>query len=55
MAKDRDDLSKATIEILAKRVGYICSNPNCKQLTVGANENENKYQAHIFLECHVKR
>ena len=27
----RDDFSKDTKEILAKRVGLRCSNPNCRQ------------------------
>lgn len=31
----RDDFSKATKELLAKRVGFICSNPECRQLTTG--------------------
>ena len=31
----RDDFSQAVIEILAKRVGYRCSNPDCDQLTSG--------------------
>ena len=31
----RDDFTKPTIETLAKRVGYRCSNPNCRQLTSG--------------------
>ncbi|MFC2080853.1 hypothetical protein ACFLR8_01420 [Bacteroidota bacterium] len=31
----RDDFSKATKELLAKRVGFICSNPECRQLTIG--------------------
>ncbi|HEY4289464.1 MAG TPA: hypothetical protein VGN00_20320 [Puia sp.] len=33
----RDDFSKVVIDILAKRVGYLCSNPTCKKSTVGAN------------------
>ena len=37
MAKNRDDFKKATIEVMAKRVGYLCSNPDCRRLTVGAN------------------
>jgi len=31
----RDNFTKPTIEMLAKRVGYRCSNPNCRQLTSG--------------------
>ena len=34
----RDDFTKNTIDILGKRVGFLCSNPNCKRPTVGANE-----------------
>jgi hypothetical protein len=32
----RDDFSKATVDLLAKRAGYLCSNPECRILTVGA-------------------
>ena len=38
----RDDFSKATIDLLAKRAGYLCSNPECGILTVGAAPTENK-------------
>jgi hypothetical protein len=31
----RDDFSAANKEVLAKRVGYLCSNPACKQSTCG--------------------
>lgn len=32
----RDDFTKRTIDTLAKRAGYFCSNPECRSLTVGA-------------------
>ncbi|MEO8234385.1 MAG: hypothetical protein ABI549_03130 [Flavobacterium sp.] len=35
---NRDDFKKTTIEVLPKRVGYLCSNPDCRKLTIGANE-----------------
>ena len=38
----RDDFSPKIKETLAKRAGYLCSNPNCKQLTVGSNEDPGK-------------
>ncbi len=38
----RDNFTKQTVEILAKRVGYICSNPNCAKHTVGPNTNVEK-------------
>lgn len=31
----RDDFSTATKELLAKRVGFVCSNPECRQTTSG--------------------
>lgn len=42
MALNRDDFTKKTIDILAKRVGYICSNPDCKKHTVGPNSDKEK-------------
>lgn len=36
MASNRDDFKAKTIDIMAKRVGYRCSNPNCRKLTCGA-------------------
>ena len=38
----RDDFSKTTKEILAKRVAYICSNPNCHCQTVGPHTDDTK-------------
>jgi hypothetical protein len=32
----RDDFTKQTIEAIAKRAGYLCSNPACKSPTVGS-------------------
>ena len=52
MAKNRDDFSRATIEVMGKRVGYICSNPTCKQLTIGANEIDTKSTS-IGIASHI--
>lgn len=41
-SKRRDDFSRQTIEILAKRVTYCCSNPECRKATIGPNVNKNK-------------
>ncbi|MGB3467751.1 MAG: hypothetical protein WBA74_20865 [Cyclobacteriaceae bacterium] len=38
----RDNFTFKTKQILAKRVGYLCSNPNCRRLTVGPSSNEVK-------------
>ncbi len=42
MAKNRDDFTRNTTDILAKRVGYLCSNPKCRRSTIGSNENPEK-------------
>lgn len=34
----RDNFSRRTINMLAERVGFLCSNPNCGCHTVGPNE-----------------
>lgn len=52
MFSNRDDFSKVTIEILAKRVGYLCSSPNCKKFTVGANEISTKSTS-IGIAAHI--
>ena len=49
----KPDFNKATIEVLAKRASYRCSNPDCRVSTVGPNEDPNKATiigeaAHIF-------
>jgi hypothetical protein len=41
---NRDDFDRSTIEVLAKRAAYICSNPDCKRLTVAPSpEDETKF------------
>ncbi len=37
----RDNFSEKTKKELAARVGYICSNPNCNMLTIGAKNGKN--------------
>lgn len=38
----RDEFSIRIKDTLAKRAGFLCSNPDCKKATVGSNENENR-------------
>jgi hypothetical protein len=38
----RDEFNKPTVEVLAKRVGYLCSNPSCRKHTIGPNNIETK-------------
>lgn len=52
MAKGRDDFHKPTVEMLAKRVAYFCSNPSCRQVTIGANEEPGKATI-IGIAAHI--
>lgn len=49
----RDDFSISVKEILAKRVGYKCSNPNCRQSTCGPQSNTTG-AVNIGVAAHVK-
>lgn len=49
----RDDFSEATKETLAKRVTYICSNPECRKMTVGPNSDKQKSTS-IGVAAHIK-
>lgn len=42
MALNRDNFTTKTVDILAKRVAYLCSNPNCRKATVGPNTAKDK-------------
>ena len=49
----KPDFNKTTVEVLAKRAAYLCSNPDCRVSTVGPNEDPEKATsigeaAHIF-------
>lgn len=48
----RDDFSKPTIDGLAKRPGLLCSNPDCRQSTVGAYETDTKSTS-IGIAAHI--
>ena len=42
MKGNRGNFSSKVKELLAKRVGYICSNPDCRKHTIAPNSNEDK-------------
>lgn len=48
----RDDFSLRIKNILAKRVAYICSNPNCNNPTVGPSSTETK-TINIGVAAHI--
>ena len=52
MQDARDDFSKDIKETLAKRVGFRCSNPNCRQATSGPQENSEK-SINIGVAAHI--
>lgn len=52
MPTNRDDFSAKTKDLLAKRVGYRCSNPACRKLTCGANDNPSDF-TNIGVAAHI--
>lgn len=48
----RDDFVKADKELLARRVGYRCSNPDCRKLTSGPHTSNDKY-INIGVAAHI--
>jgi hypothetical protein len=40
--KRHGDFAEATVEVLAKRVAYLCSRASCRRRTVGPHSNERK-------------
>jgi hypothetical protein len=48
----RDDFSRQTLDVLAKRVGVRCSNPSCKKLTTGPRI-ESHYIVNIGVGAHI--
>jgi hypothetical protein len=48
----RDDFSKQTLDVLAKRVGVRCSNPSCRKLTTGPRI-ESHHIVNIGVGAHI--
>jgi hypothetical protein len=48
----RDDFSNKTKETIAKRVNFLCSNPNCKKHTTGPSEVESK-SVNVGVASHI--
>lgn len=48
----RDDFSVKTKDVLAKRVGFFCSNPKCRKQTCGAGDKPNKI-INIGVASHI--
>jgi hypothetical protein len=52
MQSTRDEFTSSTKDLLANRVGRKCSNPNCRKLTCGANDNPSKI-TNIGVAAHI--
>ncbi|HAT8493224.1 TPA: hypothetical protein RQK84_004359 [Vibrio vulnificus] len=50
---NRDDFTKDTRDLLAKRVSYKCSNPSCCVFTVGAKDGDATKVASIGVAAHI--
>jgi hypothetical protein len=50
---NRDDFSKKTIDAISKRASFICSNPQCKCLTLCPSEEDQKKHIGIGKVAHI--
>lgn len=48
---NRDDFTRPTIELIARRAGYRCSNPSCRRPTQGPDQNGGA--ASIGVAAHI--
>lgn len=49
----RDNFTKKNVDTVAKRAGYKCSNPACRQITIGPSEQDNTGHDHIGVAAHI--
>jgi hypothetical protein len=50
---NRDDFSAATVRDLARRASYICSNPQCHNLTIGPASNDLEKIVFLGKAAHI--
>jgi hypothetical protein len=53
MANNRDDFEKKIIDVLAKRASYVCSNPECKALTIAPSEIDSDKFIYVGVGSHI--
>ena len=53
LAGTRDDFSAATTRTLAQRAGYMCAQPDCRQLTVGPSEDRVGRITMVGVAAHI--
>ena len=51
--KNRDDFNSKTVETLAKRASFICSNPDCRCLTLAASELDERKFIYNGVAAHI--
>lgn len=52
-AKKRDEFDKIIIETIAKRASFICSNPDCRSLTLCPSEKDPEKYIYIGEVSHI--
>lgn len=53
MTKNRDEFDSKTVEALAKRASYICSNPDCRALTICPSDVDTEKYLYIGKAAHI--
>ncbi len=53
MAKNRDDFEPKVVDALARRASFICSNPDCRALTLAPSEGDPKKYIYIGTAAHI--
>ena len=53
MAGGRDDFSKLTIRLLGQRAGYVCAQPDCRQLTIGPSDDRVNRVTQVGVAAHI--
>ncbi len=53
MAKSRDNFPKPVVDVLAKRAAFICSNPDCRALTVAPSKQDETKFLYIGKAAHI--
>jgi len=49
----REEFKRGTIDALSKRAGFICSNPNCRKMTVASEESSNSGVVYMGRAAHI--
>jgi len=53
MKKNRDDFTERTKRLVAGRVGYRCSFPDCPNVTIGPSMENTKKVSKIGVAAHI--